>query len=78
MESDIILEGFQVAEKQHGVRYTRFIGDGDSSVHLTLVANVSVWSCNIQKEEFTSHAVKCFRTSMEQLRTNHNIKGGAN
>ena len=37
MESDIILEGFCVAEKQHGLRYTNFIGDGDSSVHTTLI-----------------------------------------
>lgn len=31
MESDIILEGFCKAEQTHGVRYTHFIGDGDSS-----------------------------------------------
>ena len=41
-EADIILKDFQAAEKQHGVRYTIFIGDGDSSVHFTLVANVKV------------------------------------
>ena len=67
MESDIILEGFQAAEKQHCVRYIRFIGDGNSSVHPTLVANVSVWGYDIQKEECANHAVKCFKTSMEQL-----------
>ena len=67
METDIILEGFQAAEKQHGVRYMRFIGDGDSSVHPTLVANVHEWGYDIQKEECANHAVKCFRTSMEQL-----------
>ena len=36
METDIILEGFQVAEKTHGVRYMRFVRDGDSSVYPTL------------------------------------------
>jgi len=36
MESDIILEGFKQAEEVHGVRYLRFIGDGDSSVYSTL------------------------------------------
>jgi len=40
METDIILQGFLEAEKQHGVRYTNFIGDGDSSVYPTLIANV--------------------------------------
>ena len=40
MESDIILEGFCMAEKQHGLRYINFIGDGDSSVHTTLISGV--------------------------------------
>ena len=33
MEKHIILTGFKVAKKQHGVRYMKFIGDGDSSVY---------------------------------------------
>ena len=37
METDIILEGFLEAERVHRVRYTEFIGDGDSSVHPTLI-----------------------------------------
>ena len=37
MEMDIILEGFMQAEQVHGVRYMRFIGDGDSSMHATLL-----------------------------------------
>ncbi len=40
MESDIILDGFLQAEKTHGVRYTKFVGDGDSSVYSTLIHNV--------------------------------------
>ena len=43
MESDIILEGFRMAEQQHGVRYIKFIGDGDSSVHAKLISGVSGW-----------------------------------
>ncbi len=31
METDILLEGFMEAEEVHGVRYTQFIGGGDSS-----------------------------------------------
>lgn len=37
MEMDIILEGFMQAEQVHGVRYMRFIRDGDSSMHTTLL-----------------------------------------
>ena len=37
METQAILEGFQQSEQVHGLRYTSFIGDGDSSVYPTLI-----------------------------------------
>ncbi len=46
MERDIAIqnnsfcEGFTNAEQMHGIRFTKFIGDGDSSVHPTLIQNV--------------------------------------
>lgn len=40
METDIIVEGFKKRVQQHGVKYTKFIGDGDSSVYPTLVSSV--------------------------------------
>ena len=43
MESDIILEGFHKPEQQHGLCYINFIGDGDTSVHTTLISGVSGW-----------------------------------
>ena len=49
METDIILEGFIEAEKVHGVRYTQFIGDGDSSVYPTLLTSVPIWGHAIKK-----------------------------
>ena len=67
MESDIILEGFRKAEQQHGLRYINFIGDGDSSVHTTLISGVSGWGHAISKQECTNHAVKCYRSSLENL-----------
>ena len=50
METDIILEGFLKAEKRHGVHYTRFVGDGDSSVYPTLIDHVP-WGRSIEKLE---------------------------
>ena len=67
MEPDIIVEGFQKAEQQHGVRYIKFIGDGDSSVHAQLISGVKGWGYAIQKQECANHAVKCFRSSLEKL-----------
>ena len=43
METDIILEGFLAAEKEHGVCYINFVGDSDSSVYPTLVSSVPGW-----------------------------------
>ena len=67
MESDIILEGFLKAERTHGVRYTRFVGDGDSSIFPTLRQNVPLWGPDIKKVECANHACKCYRSSLEKL-----------
>jgi len=41
METDIL--GFLEAEQVHGLRYIRFIGDGDSSAQTTLLQRVPGW-----------------------------------
>ena len=51
METDVILEGFLEAEQVHGVRYTKFISDGDSSVYPTLLQSVPGWGHTIEKLE---------------------------
>lgn len=58
METDIILEGFQKCEQEHGVRYITFIGDGDSSVYPTLISSIP-WGYAITKVECANHCVKC-------------------
>ena len=67
MEAHIILEGFLNCESKHGVRYMRFIGDGDSSVFARLQENVPVWGKAIQKLECANHCCKCLRSNMERL-----------
>ena len=67
MECDIIVEGFCKSEEQHGLRYTNFIGDGDSAVFSTLKREVKKYGFAITKEECANHAVKCFRSAMENL-----------
>ena len=63
MQTDIILEGFRTCQQQHDVRYTSFIGDGDSSVYPTLI----LWGYAITKIECANHCVKCYRTALEKL-----------
>ena len=55
----------------HGVCYTRFVGDGDSSVYPTLLQNVPGWGYAIKKLECANHACKCYRSSLEKLVQEH-------
>ena len=48
METDIILAGFKVAQAQHGVRHTNYVGNGNSSVYSALVVNFPDWGYHIQ------------------------------
>ena len=66
METDIILKGFLHSEEQHGLRYTEFIGDGDSSVFPALISGVP-YGHYIKKVECANHAVKCYRRALENL-----------
>ena len=40
METDIIVQGFKEAETKYGLRYTKFVGGGDSSVYPALITGV--------------------------------------
>ncbi len=76
METDILLEGFMAAERVHGVRYIRFVGDGDSAVHTTLLQGVPGWGHAIRKMECANHMCKCYRGALERLvQENHSYKG---
>ena len=76
METDILVEGFIEAERVHGVRYTKFIGDGDSSVYPTLIQRVPEWGHAIRKLECAKHACKCYRGALEKLvQDNPSYKG---
>ena len=57
---------FQQCVKQHGVKYSKFIGDGDSSVRYAPVNSIP-WGFAIEKIECANHAVKCFCTDLETL-----------
>ena len=67
METDILLEGFRQSEQQHGVRYIRYIGDGDSSLYPALIAGIPTWGYALKKVECANHATKCYRAALEKL-----------
>ena len=66
MESDIVVEGFRLSERTHGVRYMKLVGDGDSSVTSTIREAVP-YGVYVEKIECANHAVKCYRSRLEQL-----------
>lgn len=76
METDIIVQGFKEAESQYGLRYTKFVGDGDSSVYPSLITEVPHWGHAIKKIECANHAIKCYRAALEKLvQDNPHYKG---
>ncbi len=76
METDIIVDGFLEAERVHGVRYTKFVGDGDSSIYPALISGVPGWGHAIKKLECANHACKCYRGALERLvQDNASYKG---
>ena len=46
METDILVDAFKEAEKKYGLRYTAFVGDGDSSVYPSLIPG---WGIPLEK-----------------------------
>ncbi len=67
MEADVIVEEFLEAERVHGVRYMKFLGDGDSPVYPALVQNVPVRGHAIGKLECANHACRCYHGVLERL-----------
>ena len=59
MEADIIAAGFRQSEAMHGVKYTKVVGDGDSSVLCTIYTTVP-YDREVRKLD---HCVKCYRST---------------
>ncbi|CAC5417662.1 unnamed protein product [Mytilus coruscus] len=76
MESDVILQGFLEAERKHGVRYMRIVGDGDSSVFAKIREEVPGWGRSVKQEECANHVSKCYRSNLEKLVTDNPLYKG--
>ena len=57
-----------MSEKKYGLRYTRIVADGDSSVLATLMEKGPEWcKRHLKKVECPNHSCKCLRGSLEKL-----------
>ncbi|CAG9814671.1 unnamed protein product [Phaedon cochleariae] len=70
----MVVDGFNQSEEMHGVRYLKFIGDGDSSVFSKIQHSVR-YGKEVRKIECTNHALenygKRLRTMKEDTQINH-------
>lgn len=62
MESDILVEGFNSSIEAHGLKYTKVIGDGDSSVYFQLRRNVAYGS-----SIFKIECLKNYKTALYKV-----------
>jgi len=72
MESDIISEGFESSIKMHGLVYSKYCGDGDSSTKKTLVVARHYNGLVIEKIECKNHLWRAFNGHMKILATTSN------
>ncbi|CAF4944104.1 unnamed protein product [Pieris macdunnoughi] len=72
METDAIVEGFKISVSMHGLKYTKLIGDGDSSVCNALKdaipygPNVYI-SLYISKIECSNHLMKNYSNKLRKI-----------
>lgn len=59
MEANMLVQGFALSESMHGVRYLKFIGDGDSSVFSKIRP---IWEECSKNRVYKSRAKKLWQT----------------
>lgn len=60
MEANILCEGFQCSEEMYGLRFTKFIADGDSIVHKKILESFP-YRTPVEKIECRNHLMRNFR-----------------
>lgn len=72
MEADMVAEGFCLSEEMHGVKYLKFIADGDSSTFAKIKEKVPYGS-SVRKVECTNHALKNYGKHLYKLKKDTNL-----
>lgn len=70
MESALLVQGFNCSEELYGVRYNRFIGDGDSSVHAKILQSNPYKNTKISKIECRNHLFRNLRRKIVVMSNN--------
>ncbi|OXA62698.1 hypothetical protein Fcan01_00749 [Folsomia candida] len=78
METNIIMEGFKRSIEMHGIRYRRFVGDGDSSVYQGIkdtYLNKDYFTC-VQKIQCYLHGIRAMNKNLLLAIKNSNRNSG--
>lgn len=67
MEASIIVEGFKMSEDMYGVRYAKFIGDGDSNVYKKILEQRPYKDLTAQKVECRNHLYRIFFNKLRDI-----------
>lgn len=67
METDIIVEGFKSSVDMYGLKFTKMIGDGDSSVHNKLLESRPYGPTLVQKIECRNHLLRNFSSNLREI-----------
>ncbi|XP_050512375.1 uncharacterized protein LOC126888289 [Diabrotica virgifera virgifera] len=67
METDIIAEGFRNSLNQYGIKYSKMVGDGDSSVYRKLLEIRPYGNCLVQKIECKNHILRNFAKKIREI-----------
>lgn len=67
METDIIAEGFRNSINQYGLKYSKMVGDGDSSVSRKLLEIRPYGNSLVQKIECKNHLLRNFAKKIREI-----------
>lgn len=76
MEVDTMREMFMRSDEIYGVRYAKYIGDGDSKTFKSLTDLAPYGDFVIEKKECVGHVQKRLGTRLRNLKKTANLKGG--
>ena len=69
-----IVDCFKSSVQNRGLRYTNFIGDGDSKSYLEIVANDPDSGVTVQKLECVGYFQKCVGARLRKLKSENKSK----
>lgn len=73
MEADIIVEGFSKSIDMYGLKYARFIGDGDSNVYKKILDSSPYLNLTVEKFECKNHLLRNMCNKVKEIAGNSKL-----